>query len=199
MKIYIIRHGETDWNVKKMWQGTTDIPLNEKGVLQANQVAKRLENVNFERIFSSPLIRAKATAEAVGKIKNLDVCVKRDLREVELGEWEGLTHTEVVSKYPDTFTVWEKGLDTGEIGFGIENFNDLQERAYKVLLEICEEAKGDTLIVSHGAWIIGLVCKILHISLEYRKDVPVGNTGITIIEYSNSKFLVKTLNDVAHI
>ncbi len=198
MKIYLVRHGETDWNLQKRWQGTTDIELNETGIAQAEKLAKRFDEYNIDAIYCSPLGRAKKTAEVVQQNKNLPLFVKEDLKEVILGEWEGSTFEEVVSKYKKEFELWE-GNHKEQIGFGVENYYDLQQRAFNVLQEICDEAKGDVLVVTHGAWIRALVCKIMCIPLEHRLYFDVDNTSITTVEYKKSKFSIKTLNDAIHI
>ncbi len=198
MKIFLLRHGETDWNIEKRWQGSKDIELNQNGILQAENASKRLEKYKIDAIYTSPLLRAKKTAEVINENRNVPIYVKEDIKEISFGEWEGLTYHEVLSGYKKAFDTWDKDASC-DVGYGVENYLSLQNRAFKVFQEICEESNGNILIVSHGAWIMALVCKILHIPLEHRLSFQVGNTSITTIEYEDSQFTMKTLNDVSHI
>ncbi len=87
--LYIVRHGETDWNVKKIIQGHADIPLNKKGEAQAKELAKKLRHIKFDAIFSSDLIRAKRTAEIISLEKKLAIHTTKELRERYFGKYQG--------------------------------------------------------------------------------------------------------------
>ena len=89
MNIYVVRHGQTEWNVLKKMQGSADIPLNEKGIEQAKQTKYNLEDVDIDFIFCSPLMRAKQTAEVINEDRNLNITFDERLRERNYGEFEG--------------------------------------------------------------------------------------------------------------
>lgn len=89
MDIYLIRHGETDWNKEKKLQGVTDIPLNAYGIELAEKTAEGLKDVPFDRIYTSPLIRAKKTAEIIRGNRPIDLVVKEELKEISFGDYEG--------------------------------------------------------------------------------------------------------------
>jgi len=101
--IYLIRHGETDWNSERRFQGQTDIPLNKKGKLQANLLAQRIfnEGVRFSALYSSDLARAKETAEIIASYHNLQVGLINGLRERFFGNLQGVTIDEIKRDYPD--------------------------------------------------------------------------------------------------
>ncbi len=208
MKVYLLRHGQTDWNVAKRWQGSTDIQLNDIGVKQAEEAATRFVDTKISSIYTSHLGRAINTAEVIRNIafdKSVEINIENDIAEIRLGEWEGLTYSEVEEKYSDDYKRWVIN-HTEVIGYGVENYNDLQQRAFNVFSKICSENSEDLLIVSHGAWIRALVCKILCIPLEHRDNFEIENTSITIIEVikdeenrTANKFILKTLNDTNHV
>ena len=144
------------------------------------------------------MVTAEAAAKKLGQeVKNHD-----GLKEICLGEWEGLSFFDIRSKYPDEFAKWENDIHA-QVGMGVESNFDVQYRAQAALLEICEAEKGDTLIVSHGGWINRLMCWILHIPLEKRNNFKIGNTGLCILECvftdDNPHFQVITLNDFSHL
>ena len=91
MKLYLIRHGQNDWNLEGKIQGRTDIPLNKTGLEQAAMLAKGMEHRPVTRIFSSPLKRALQTAQIIGESRKAPVEIVEDLQEVDFGRWEGLT------------------------------------------------------------------------------------------------------------
>ena len=93
--IYLVRHGETEWNEKKLIQGHSDIPLNKKGEIQAKQLGEKLKDIHFEAVFSSDLVRAKRTAEIMVLEKKLAVITTKALRERLFGRYEGKQVTEL--------------------------------------------------------------------------------------------------------
>ena len=202
MRIYIVRHGQTAWNKTLRWQGNQDVLLDETGIAQVNALAEKLSPLSVSRIYSSPLKRAMVSAEILQKKINADIVYRRGLREIHLGEWEGLTTNEIIVKYGGLYGEWEEN-PAAQIGLGVENMSDLQQRAYLELesINMCET--DDFIIVAHGTWARCLLCKLLNIPLENRMSFEVGNGGINVVNYNKSKnsprFTVVTLNDVSHI
>ena len=143
MKIYAMRHGETDWNVEKRAQGQTDIELNENGIKQAVAAKELVQQLNPDVIISSPLKRAHKTAEIVadGKIK---IILEDRLKERCFGDFEG---TEIATMPWEEFYHCEKNLSNGNM----ETVLDLLKRVKNVLTEIKEKYSDKTvLIVTHG-------------------------------------------------
>ncbi|TKW60839.1 MAG: histidine phosphatase family protein [Blastochloris viridis] len=146
---FFLRHGQTNWNVDKIWQGQTDVPLNATGVQQAHYAAEklRMQNVPITRIVSSPLIRAYRTAEIVAKSLNITVDVDTRLKERAYGAFEGLSSQKTREKY---------GLAEDESHEHIlppdaETLPALTERIKESLLFWFLSYPHDTiLIVSHG-------------------------------------------------
>ena len=105
MLLYVARHGETDFNAEKRYTGSTDIPLNSKGLMQAKELADKLSAIKFDIIVSSPLLRAKQTAEIIQNSINAPIAIIDEFSEINVGVYEGLTREEAQEKYPD---VWAK-------------------------------------------------------------------------------------------
>ena len=101
--LLLARHGETDWNRARRWQGHADRPLTDRGRAQAAALGDRLANIALDAVYSSDLRRARETAEAVALPHGLDVIELPELREVDVGSWEGLTRAEAEAKFPDGF------------------------------------------------------------------------------------------------
>lgn len=168
-KLYLIRHGETAWNVEQRCQGHTDIPLNAEGQAQAQKLGNAMRDVPLDAIYASDLRRALQTAEKIAKPRELKVEKRLDLRERAYGEWEGLTREQIADRYPEQLNIRREGGI-----YGIESFNDLQERVVRALTELAQNHRGDTFAaVSHG----GTINAFLH----WVTDGELG-TGVTTIE-----------------
>ena len=135
MNIYVLRHGQTDYNVQGKFQGQVDVPINETGKKQAKQIAKELENITFDVIFSSPLQRAIQTAKIV---TNSDVIIDNRLIERSFGKLEG--------KY--SINNYEERLEE----FQIESIEHLNKRVYEFINEIIEKYKhcNNILLTTHA-------------------------------------------------
>ena len=201
MKIYLIRHGQTDWNLQGRIQGSHDIPLNEMGLKQAECLAQGMKNRPVKKIFCSTLKRALTTAKALGTIQNAPIIEKRQLIEVEFGEWEGLTWNEIQKTYPKEYRHWS--LRPAESAPpGGENQNEILNRCRQVVKEIINETGGreDVAVVSHGATLAYLLtCMLKPNSLE--ESIIVENASITTVNYQplTEDFILLDRNDTAHL
>lgn len=154
--LILVRHGETDWNTQKRWQGQADVPLNARGFQQAAEIAQSLRQVEIHAIYSSDLQRALQTAQAVARVKNLPVHIDRRLREIHQGEWQGLHISEIQANYQDEFQRRQASpMDTAPPGG--ETALQVLERAKDALDEIIESnPQGTVAVVSHG-FIIAII------------------------------------------
>jgi broad specificity phosphatase PhoE len=166
--ILLARHGESDWNRTKRWQGFADRPLTDLGRRQAMELAARLEEIELDAVYSSDLQRARATAEIVARSKHLDVQTVRDLREVDVGSWSGLTRAEAEARYPEAFARWLHGDEGWEDG---ETYDQLGERVVRAVQRIAKERNGQrVLIVAHGGTIRAIHAAALGIDVHaYRR------------------------------
>jgi broad specificity phosphatase PhoE len=140
--ILLARHGETDWNLERRVQGHSDRPLNERGRAQARVLADELEGEQIDAVYASDLARAHETARVVADRRGLDVAVLPELREKNFGSWEGLTDTEIRSRFPDA--------QRGAWGDG-ETSDDVTLRVVRALHRIAAAHPGGrVLVVAHG-------------------------------------------------
>jgi broad specificity phosphatase PhoE len=147
--ILLTRHGETDWNREKRWQGLADPALNERGREQAKALAHELEAVPLGAIYSSDLRRAYETALVVANRKGMAVTPLRELREIDVGSWTGLSHDEVEERFPDAYT--EVKTRTGRGWEGGETYAELVGRVLEAVRRIAHEHPDDTvLLVTHS-------------------------------------------------
>ncbi|MEK9785565.1 MAG: histidine phosphatase family protein, partial [Gammaproteobacteria bacterium] len=149
MTLLIARHGQTDWNLARRWQSRSDIPLNATGVTQADSLALQLlaEQYRPVRIISSPLSRARQTAEIMGRVLGLSVEVDQRLTELDLGEWEGRLEAELRAEDPARYDHWRsEGYLIAPPGG--ESLFDVAERVRPLVTELKTDP-GDLLLVGH--------------------------------------------------
>ena len=200
MKIYLIRHGQTDWNLEGKIQGRYDVSLNETGSKQAELLAMGMDKRPVVQIFSSRQKRALETAQAVGRRQHVDVTVIDGLEEVEFGEWEGKTWDEISREYPEEFKVW--CTEPAEIvPPGGESRPQIYRRIGNALKEILRRSRGDIAIVSHGAALAYMVSIMLEKELGDHDEIIVKNASISTVEYDREtgKFHMAEANDVSHL
>jgi probable phosphoglycerate mutase len=183
--ILLVRHGETDWNRTGRWQGHADPPLNERGREQARALAVRLAGTHLDAIYASDLARAVETAEIVGVAKGVPVAVDPALREIDVGEWSGLTTGEIERRFPDGLRRHLDGGDGWERG---EPHAAMSARIVAATLGLAAAHPGETVLcVLHGGVIRALLARAEGIDLgEYRRTVrgPVNGSvaGIAVGE-----------------
>ena len=159
--LFLVRHGETDWNAAGRWQGQTDVPLNPRGREQAREVAGRLRSVGLAAIASSDLLRARTTAEIVASELGLAVShLDAALRERRFGCFEGLTREEVVARFPEA---WARYLaDPGPAPPGGESREELLARLLPAVASAATRLPGPVLVVMHGGAMRALLAE--HVS-----------------------------------
>ncbi len=146
--VLLARHGETDWNSEHRWQGHADEPLNDVGRAQAVELASVLAGLGISVVYASDLARALETAEIAAAALGLPVTAHPGLREVDVGTWSGLVHSEIEDVDPAGFESWQAGRKGWQHG---ESYEEMGERVVATVLEIAAQHRGETvLVVSHG-------------------------------------------------
>ncbi|MDE7323884.1 MAG: histidine phosphatase family protein [Lachnospiraceae bacterium] len=195
MKLYIIRHGETDWNVKRRLQGRADIPLNEEGCRLARITSEALKETAFTRIYTSPLKRAYETAMIIKGNRDIPVIEEPRIIEISFGEYEGLCCGKDNYNIPDPeFMNFFNKPEAYKPPEGAEGIDELIARTADFLQEIVHNRnmENDTILVStHGAALRGL--------LSYLTDIPVKdfwkggvhkNCAVTIVDVNEGRTLI---------
>lgn len=199
-KIYLIRHGETEWNKEGRSQGcSNDIPLSEVGIKQAEAIAERLKNENIDLFFSSSLRRAYQTANAIAFHHNKEVKMHKEFMEISFGAWEGLKFDEIKEKYIDIYEIWRDTPHIAKVP-GAESILEIRERSMTKLMEILNiEKDKNILLVSHGITIKVLIASIMGIDLANLHKIRQDNTALNIFEYNNNNFYTHLINDTCHL
>lgn len=198
--IKLIRHGETEWNLLGKFQGCTDIELSKVGINQAKLLKGRI-NGEFDYIYSSPLSRALETAKIVTSNTDKEVFIAPEIREINFGEWEGLTVKEISENYPEIFKAWRTDKKMSYICGGDASINNAANRAKDCILEIVSKHKGKTvLIVAHGGIIKAGLIVIFEWDMTMYHKIALGNTCInTIVFNEEMRPALVGLNDTNHL
>lgn len=151
--LLLVRHGQSEWNATGRWQGQADPPLSPLGEEQAREAARQLAAMGFTAVVSSDLVRARRTADILAEAAGLAVEVDPDLREIDVGDWQGLTRAEIDAGWPGALADWSAGRSDAPPG-GESRFH-LVDRGRAALARAAAAASaGDrVLLVSHGALI----------------------------------------------
>lgn len=202
MKIYITRHGETEWNIQKRMQGNSNSELTTKGIEEAKKLAKSIENIKFDYIYSSPLKRAYDTAEIIKDGRECEIIIRDNLREMSFGIWEGMSREEILEIYEEEHNnFWNyphlfSGIDGGE------TYIEFVERIKNEMEYIINNSNGENiLLVVHGA-VIKAIFKIFkgYDLNEFWSAMPfIHNTCLSILEIDgeDNKFLLE--GDISHL
>lgn len=201
--VYLIRHGETDWNASGRWQGQADVPLNATGVQQAQLLAQRLqrEGVTANAIYSSDLERAYRTAWYIGDVLKVAVQLLPPLREMDVGEWSGKSEHEIRSQYPEAAAILDRHEDRPRGGG--ETWALFSHRVQATVRAMVAQHPSSTIImVTHGG--------AIRVMLEYMREtygaaVPsrgegrIRNTSITVLRCHSYVWELTTTLDASHL
>lgn len=192
MKLTLVRHGQTDWNADRRFQGHSDIPLSDIGRAQAAQTARALSTDHFDAAYSSDLFRAIETAEIIAARHHLAIQRDARLREFDFGSWEGLTWPEITQRWPQFL---EHGGTQAEYfqPIGGETFDDVRARVRGFLTDLAERGLEHVLVVTHAG--------TLHAILNGMAGdkIMLMQASITRITMDSAGMRLITLNDVSHL
>lgn len=197
--LVLVRHGETEWNRNSRYQGVVDIELNKKGKTQAEHLYDYLKDEEFDAIYSSTLKRAYHTIKDIADYQDKDVITIADLMEINFGEWEGLTFSEIEKDYPDLAKKWAKDPTCCKPPEG-EHIKEVEERVGKTIDRIVDEnADNKILIATHGGIVRIIIAYLLELPLSRIFSIEVDNVSISRIKFYEHYPVLKLLNSTHHL
>ena len=203
MEIYFIRHGETLWNTLKIFQGSSDSPLTELGILQAEKLSKKLKNIEFTDFYSSPMGRTTQTTKIIMGDRKQKIKFIEEFKEISMGDIEGVPRSEFEEKYPKEFyDFFNNPVDYDPKVYHGENYYEVIERVKKGLDKLLSYLNDNdkVVVVTHGVTLKAL----FHIITKEKMDelgaakVP-QNTSVSIVKYENGKFNIEVFSDTSHL
>ncbi|MGL4109932.1 histidine phosphatase family protein [Clostridium sp. LP20] len=196
--IYLTRHGKTLWNLEKRLQGVSNSELTEEGIKQAKSLGDRLDGLDIDVIYTSPIKRAYETAQILRNGKNINIIAEDRLKEINFGEYEGSTEEELLGmgKGYEISKIFSGEMDVRAPGG--ETLRELYNRISEVLAEILEIEKGkNVLIVTHGATLKAIVSYFKKSDEIY--DTIMGQTTLSKVICKNGEFEFEFINDRTHL
>ncbi len=199
MELYLVRHGLTAWNRKRICQGQSDVPLADEGREQARALAKRLSAQSFDALWSSDLSRAQETARIVSEGREQEIMISADLREMAFGEWEGEDLAQLFEAMPEERERWLHAPESW-CPPGGERLSDVHARMTRRLGEIqAAYPDGRVLVVSHGFAILTYICGVIGLPIQNFRHLWVDPTGISELRFGGRVPILKRHNDHAHL
>lgn len=199
MKLFLIRHGQTDWNLLGKYQGQTDIPLSDEGMRQTALLVQHFPADTLDVVYTSDLQRAWMTAAPLAEKFSAPIHAEEALRELHFGAWEGLTYQEIAEGWPQEVDNLFGAPEKLQIPEG-ETFLALQQRAMAKIREIRAANEGKHVaVVAHGAITKAILTALLHIPLHYVWTLRQDNTAVNILRFDETFVSVELLNGTAHL
>jgi len=198
-QLIIVRHGQTQWNLKLIRQGHLDSPLTEKGIAQAKALGERLAREVFTALYSSDLGRAIQTAKMVAETTGHKVVTDARLRERHLGIFQGLNGDQIKEKHPEEYRL-HRTMGPSYVIPGGESVEQQVARNVAYLTEIAANHLGETIVVvTHGGVLSGFFRHALSIPLEAPRRFEFMNASLNVFAYEEGNWMLRTWGDVSHL
>ena len=199
IRLLIVRHGLTEWNIQNRYQGQSDIPLSQIGMSQAGALAARLKTVAIDQIITSDLVRAHATADYINAGRSIPITVDMLMREMNFGVWEGLTFTQAMAQYPVESKRWID-QDYSSAVAGAETMAQVQSRVQQFLKSIWIPSNNNTTIcvVGHAGFFGLMLCEALKIDSTNMWKFKFSGASLSEIHLHTGTTVIGLLNDISH-
>ena len=200
MKFFVVRHGETDWNKLGRFQGHTDISLNDRGLSQARETAVASEDWGYTAIYSSPLVRTVQVAEEIAKVTPMLVSQEPGLKELNLGDLEGVTGEEMRNDWPALFAAWRTDPEKMSMPNG-ESLGELRDRTWQVILDIEQKHSSDDsiVVISHNFAIRSIVNELLGMPLAYFHRMSLNLASVCTFDSDERGRRLTGYNSTSHL
>ena len=195
--VYLVRHGETDWNRERRYQGNQDIPLNDRGIEQAARLRHRLDREPLDVIFVSPLQRARQTADILNADRRLPIEVLPLLRERSGGAWEGQLYSDLGAASLEDMQ--RREVREGIVPPGGETLAQVADRAELAWAEVLRQGAERTLVVAHNGFLHALIGRLLGMPLANYWQIKIDTCSLTIVEVRPDGPEFLTINETAHL
>ena len=197
-RLLLVRHGKTEWNEAGRYIGRSDIGLSAFGLREAEALGQRLAGERIDAIYCSNLKRAVQTAQVITSGRDVELVTCEELREMDFGEFEGLTLEEIRQRRPEFD--WWTGRDADmEFPQG-ESVRRVASRVGPFAGRLERYAEGETvLIVSHGGTLRALICLLLGLDLEHWWQIGLDSASLTVVDTYPERTVLSLLNDVCHL
>ena len=197
-KLILARHGQTAWNVEKVFRGRAGVALDDVGIRQAELLGRYLSNCELAAIYASPVKRALDTANIVARYQKVAVRISEGLTDLDFGKWQSLPEREVKRLYPAILDEWYNHPHKVRMPGG-ESLDDVTKRTAELIDKVLSRHNGNVLLVSHRVVIKVLICYLLGLDNSHFWNISQDVAGITIFNYTDGHFVLTRHNDTSHL
>lgn len=201
MRLILVRHGESEWNRIGRYQGQRDAPLSDLGLRQAEALASRLATEKLDAIYSSPLQRARRTADAIARFhEHLEIEEDPALLEISHGDWEGLYAAEVRERYGEDLDEWRTFPTRCQMPNG-ESFSNILKRTLNFRERVCRAHGGKATVVvsTHDVVVKILIAEALGMHMDRINRLWITNASISVVEYTEDLPFLVSLSEACHL
>lgn len=199
MRLYLLRHGETDWNAERRTQGQSDVELNDTGRRQAIDMAQALKSTPLVAVYSSPLKRAYLTATVIAAEHGLPVQVLPGLMELDQGELDGLLPEEMRQRHDHVLRRWNAGATSLKLPGG-ESMDELHERAWGAIQEIFGLHPADGVaVVGHNLANLSIICTAIGVPLAVFQRLRQDTGSLSVLDINRERNTLLRFNDVCYL
>ena len=198
-KVYLVRHGQTAWNVGEIFRGRADIPLDETGKQEVHLAGEALKDETLHAIYSSPLSRSIETAENIAKFHDIPVTPFDAIIDISYGEWEGLENQEVKEKYPELHSLWHR--EPHKIKFpGGESLEEVRIRTMTGLEGLLLQHKDENFVlVAHRVPNKVICCALLGLDNSHFWRIQQDTASTNLFIYKDGQWIIAFLNDTSYL
>lgn len=199
-RMYLVRHCQSVGNGGDAFQGRYESPVSEVGQKQLELLALRFRNIPLDAVFSSPISRAYATAQAIARYRGLEITVVEDLAEIDGGEMENMSLREATRRFPEVIENWWNAMDLCAFPGG-ETMEQVYDRVGKAIDRLFSENQGKTVAVAtHGGVLMNLYARVTYGNIRgLREGRHFGNTGVSVLEERDGVRRFLSIDDLSHL
>lgn len=209
MRLILVRHGTTDWNQQRRVQGLSNLGLNETGKRQAEALAQALKNERVDAIYTSPLRRAQETACAISRFHQVEVVTLDGLKELDVGEVDGMTYDDMRIHHGEFFTKWMADFTAVRLPGGgtvpelrdqcCAAVKDILEKQQAVAGEKCGDEDKVVVAVTHFFPIMCIICDSLGMDLSYCRRLRLDVASMCTLDFTPERAVLVSFNDTCHL
>jgi broad specificity phosphatase PhoE len=198
-KVYVVRHGQTAWNVGEIFRGRADIPLDETGKQEVHLAGEALKDETIHAVYSSPLSRSMETAENIAKFHKISVTPFDPIIDISYGEWEGLENQAVKEKYPELHALWHR--EPHKVKFpGGESLDEVRSRTMKGLEDLLVRHKNENFVlVAHRVPNKVICCALLGLDNSHFWRIQQDTASTNLFIYKDGQWIIALLNDTSYL
>lgn len=198
-KVYVVRHGQTAWNLEEVFRGRMDIPLDETGKKEVHLAGEAIKDETLHAIYSSPLSRSMETAENIAKFQNVEVTPLDAIIDISYGEWEGVGLVEVQKKYPDLYALWLKAPHKVTFPNG-ESLEAVRVRTMGAVKNLLEKHTNENIaLVAHRVPNKVICCSLIGIDMSNFWRIQQDTASTNLFKYKDGQWTISYLNDTSYL